>query len=151
MSNRLKPMKWSPWITISRTVNTLRIGWTVELVEPLSRNSHPKMTQNEHVYTICCRSEAASDVISGWKVVTDPGYIVVNFAVASSSGFWDIKKNYFVTAADIDDRIKWKRIRVSLNNVMKCVACIKSLYKWIRRATTVFSRSWNFLAEPRKF
>ena len=40
--------------------------------------------------------------ISGRKVKTVLGYIAVNFEVASSSSFRDIKKNNFVTvAADI--------------------------------------------------
>ena len=47
------------------------------------------------------------------------GYDVVNFEVASFSSFRDIKKKHFVTAAeaaaaDIDDSIKRKHIRVSL-------------------------------------
>ena len=39
-------------------------------VEPLSRNGHPNMTQNELVYAIFCRSEVAGDgdVISGEDV-----------------------------------------------------------------------------------
>ena len=44
------------------------------------------------------------------------GYIVVNVEIDSSNSFRYIKKNHFVTAeADIDDSIKRKRIRVSLN------------------------------------
>ena len=49
---------------------------------------------------------------------------MVNFEVANSSGFRDIKKNHFVTAAeaaDIDDSIKRKRIRVSLNGTLNSV------------------------------
>ena len=56
------------------------------------------------------------------------GYPVVNFEIASSSSFRDIKRNQlydhvinyiFVTAAKagIDDSIQRKHIRVSLNNV----------------------------------
>ena len=45
--------------------------------------------------------------------MTIEGYAVVNFEVTSFSSFRDIKKNYFVTAAeaaaDIDDSIKRKR------------------------------------------
>ena len=46
---------------------------------------------------------------------------MVNFEVASTNSFRDIKKNHFVTAeaaaaADIDDSIQRKRFRVSLNN-----------------------------------
>ena len=65
------------------------------------------MTQNEHAYVIWCRPEVVNDVISGENVKTVEGYAVLNFEVASSSNFRDIKKNYFVTAAeaDIDDSI----------------------------------------------
>ena len=75
------------------------------------------MTQNEHVYAICCRQEVAGDVISGENVKTIEGYAVVNFEVTSFSSFQDIK-NHFVTAteADIDDSIKRKRVHVSLKN-----------------------------------
>ena len=85
-----------------------------ESVELLSRNCDPNMTQNEHVCVICCRPEVGCDVISGEKVETVLGYIVVNFEVAISSRFRDIKKNHFVTAeaADIDDSLK---CRTSLN------------------------------------
>ena len=60
------------------------------------------MTQNLHVCTICFRLEVAYDVISGQHIKT--------------------QKNHFVTAeaeaaSDIDDSIKRKRIRVSLNYV----------------------------------
>ena len=75
------------------------------------------MTQNLHVCTICFRPEAVYDVISGQNVKTIEGYIVVNFAVASSNSFRDIKINHFVTAtADTDDSIKRKRFRISLKD-----------------------------------
>ena len=77
------------------------------------------MTQNLHVCTICCRPEVAYDVISGYNVKTVEGNPVVNFEVANSDSFRHIKKNHFVTtaaAADIDDTVKRKRIRVSLKN-----------------------------------
>ena len=51
------------------------------------------MTQNEHVYVICCQPEAAGDVISSENV---KGYAVLNFEVASFSSFRDTKKNHFV-------------------------------------------------------
>ena len=52
------------------------------------------MTQNEHVYAICCRPEVARDVISGENVKTIKGYDVTSEA-----------------AGAIDDSIKRKRIR----------------------------------------
>ena len=67
------------------------------------------MTQDLHVFAICCRPEGVYDVISGQRVNTIEGYIVENLEVASSNSFRDIKKNPFVTAAeaaaDIDDSI----------------------------------------------
>ena len=65
------------------------------------------------------RPEVASDVISGENANTINGYTVLNFEVASFSSFQDIFKKHFVTAADIDDRIKRKHIRVSLRNCMQ--------------------------------
>ena len=50
------------------------------------------MTQNEHVYEICCRPEVAGDVISGENVKTIDGYTLLNFEVASFSNFRDIQK-----------------------------------------------------------
>ena len=86
-----------------------------ESVEPLSRSHDLNMTQNLHVCTICCRPEVVYDVISGRNVKTFERYLVINFEVASSNSFRDIlKKNHFVTAADIDDSIKRKPFRVSL-------------------------------------
>ena len=44
-------------------------------------------------------------------------YVAVNFELAGSNSFRDIKNNHFVTAetaADIDDSIKRKRLRPSL-------------------------------------
>ena len=79
------------------------------------------MTRNEHVYMICCWLKVAGDVISGENVRTIQGYAVLNFEVSEFSSFQDIKKNHFVAAAeaaaDIDDSIMQKRIRVSLNQV----------------------------------
>ena len=76
------------------------------------------MIQNQHVYAICCRPEVVNDVISCRNVKTLDDYVVLNFEVASSKTFRDIhKKTNFVTteaAADIDDSIRRKRIRVSL-------------------------------------
>ena len=50
------------------------------------------MTQNEHVYAICCRPEVADDVISGENVKTIEGYDMLNFGVASFISFRHIKK-----------------------------------------------------------
>ena len=50
------------------------------------------MTQNEHVYAICCRLEGAGDVISGDNVKTLGANAVLNFIVASLNIFRDIKK-----------------------------------------------------------
>ena len=41
------------------------------------------MTQNEHIYAICCRLEVVGDVISGENLKTIEGYVVLNFRVAS--------------------------------------------------------------------
>ena len=47
------------------------------------------MTQNEHVYAICCRPGVAGDVISSINVKTIECYAVLNFEVASFSSFRD--------------------------------------------------------------
>ena len=88
----------------------------LKLIEPLASSCDPNMTQNEHVYVICCWPEAENDVISSQYVKTIEGYVLVNFEVASSSIFLDIQKYHFVmaTAADISDSFKWKRYHVSL-------------------------------------
>ena len=79
------------------------------------------MTQNEHVYVICCRPEVTDDVISGGNVTTIEGYAVLNFEGAALVISEILKINHFVTSeeateADIDDSIKRKRFRVSLKN-----------------------------------
>ena len=53
------------------------------------------MTQNEHVYAICCRPDVAGDVISGENVKTIEGYAVLNYEVASFNSYRDIKKKSF--------------------------------------------------------
>ena len=53
------------------------------------------MTQNEHVYAICCRPEVGGDIISSEKLKTFEGYAVLNFEVASSNRFPDIKNKTF--------------------------------------------------------
>ena len=66
------------------------------------------MTQNLHIYAICCRLKATGDVISSENVKTIEGYTVLIFEVAIFSGFQYNKNNHFVTAAetDIDNSIK---------------------------------------------
>ena len=69
------------------------------MVELLSRNRDPNLTQNLHVNLhvcmICCRPEVVYDVISGRNVSTIEGYLLVNFEVASSSSFRDTEKKSF--------------------------------------------------------
>ena len=92
-----------------------------ELVESLLRNRDPNLTQNEHVYAICCRPEVADVVLSSENIKTIVGYAVLNIEVASISSIRDIQKNPFATteaAADIDNSIKRKRIRVSFKYVL---------------------------------
>ena len=50
------------------------------------------MTQNEHVYAICCRLEVAGDVISSEQAKTIERYAVLNFEVASFNSFRDIEQ-----------------------------------------------------------
>ena len=77
------------------------------------------MTENEHVYTICHSLEVAGDVVSGGNVRTIEGYAALNFEVSEFSSFRYIPKEIISAeaAADIDDSITRKRIRVSLNQV----------------------------------
>ena len=63
-----------------------------ESVEPLSRNCHTHLTQNKHVYAICCRPKAAGDVVSGENVKIIERYAVLYFKVASFMTFRDTKK-----------------------------------------------------------
>ena len=68
-----------------------------ELVEPLSGNRDPNMTQNKHVYEICCQPEVAGDVISGENVKTTVGLegALLNFEAASISSFSENKNKPF--------------------------------------------------------
>ena len=52
------------------------------------------MTKNKHVYAIYSRLEVVGDVISDETVKTIEGYAVLNFEVACSSSFRDIKKSF---------------------------------------------------------
>ena len=45
------------------------------------------MTQNEHVYMICCRPEVAGDVVACENVKAIGGYAVLNFEAASFTSF----------------------------------------------------------------
>ena len=99
MSNGLQKRKISIWISLSGTVKPFQnqLNRYLEIA-----TSH----QNEHVYVICCRPEVDSDITSCWNIKTNEGYVVVNFAAASSSSFREILKNHFVTvAADNDDSV----------------------------------------------
>ena len=66
-----------------------------ESVEPLSRKCDSNFTQNEHVYTICCRSEVAGDVISGENIRTIKCYAVLNFEAASINSFQENQNRPF--------------------------------------------------------
>ena len=63
------------------------------------------MTQNAHVYAICCRPEVGGGVISGENIKTAEGYAALNVEVASSSSFRDIHPKFVTAAAEahIDD------------------------------------------------
>ena len=54
------------------------------------------MTQNEHIYAMFCRPEAAGDVISGGNVRTIEGYVVLNFETARVISFRENRKQSFV-------------------------------------------------------
>ena len=45
------------------------------------------MTQNEHVYEICCWPDVAGDVISSENVNTIEGYALLKFEAATISSF----------------------------------------------------------------
>ena len=81
------------------------------------------MTQNEHkhIHANCCRPEVDDDYISGRNVKTVEGYVLVHFEVIGFNSFLYIHKNHFVmtaevAAADFNDSINRKRVRVSLSN-----------------------------------
>ena len=67
----------------------------LESVEILSRNRDLNMAQNLHVCAICLRLEVVYDAISGRYVKSVEGNPLLNFEVASSHSFRDIKQNYF--------------------------------------------------------
>ena len=51
------------------------------------------MTQNEHVYTICCEPEVADDIISGDNAETFWDHPVVNLWIAFFSGFFETRSS----------------------------------------------------------
>ena len=62
------------------------------MIEPLSINHDLNMTQNGHICAICYRPEVDCDVISSQNAKSIEDYVAVNFEVASSKTFRDIKK-----------------------------------------------------------
>ena len=56
-------------------------------MDTLSINRDPNLTQNEHVYVILCRPEAAGDAISSENVKTLEGYATLHFETARISSF----------------------------------------------------------------
>ena len=56
------------------------------------------MTQNEHVYAIFCRPEAAGDVISSENEKTTEEYVVLNFEAASFSSFRENQSSHLRNA-----------------------------------------------------
>ena len=59
------------------------------------RNRNPNMTQNEHIYAICCRPEVVGDVFSGENVNTAEGYVLLYFEAARFTNFRYIQQNSF--------------------------------------------------------
>ena len=55
------------------------------------------MTQNEHIYAICCRPEVDDNVIFGRNVKTIEGYIVVNFKLLAPAVSEIFQNDCFVT------------------------------------------------------
>ena len=53
------------------------------------------MTQNEHVYAICCRQEVAGNVVSDGNAKTIEGYVVLNLEAANISSFRENKNQPF--------------------------------------------------------
>ena len=76
------------------------------------------MTINLHVCTICLRPEAVYDVISGRNIKTIERYHAANFRVASSNTF---RGEAAAAEADMDDSIKLKLFRISLNNTTPAI------------------------------
>ena len=52
--------------------------------EPLSRNRDPNVTQNEHLYAICCRPEEVDDVIYCDDAETFQKYVCINLSVVGA-------------------------------------------------------------------
>ena len=92
--DQLEPHFWAKeqkcqigYITRNKALESLfpKLYTISKSVEPLARNSDPNMTQNEHVYVICCRPDVADDVISGGNVKSTENYVVLNFEAARFS------------------------------------------------------------------
>ena len=82
MSNKLRKRGMKP---LNHSFQNCKL--LSELVEPLSINRDPNITQIEHVIAICCRPEVGGDVVSGESVKTVEGYAVLNFEAASVSSY----------------------------------------------------------------
>ena len=72
---------------------------------------------------------------------------MINFEVPSFSSFRDIKKSHFVTVADIDDSIKRKRIRVSLNNT-KLRCCKQTILALFDSSLVLFTNFYMWAQIP---
>ena len=60
------------------------------------------MTQNEHVYAICCRLEVDDDVISSRNIKTIQGYVVANLENQIALVLPEIfQKDHFVTVKSV--------------------------------------------------
>ena len=60
------------------------------------REIDSNLTQNEHVYAICCRAEVAGEVNSDENVKTIEGYALLNFEAVSISNFQENQYQPFV-------------------------------------------------------
>ena len=58
------------------------------------------MTENEHVYTICCRPLVVGDVISGENIKTTEDCALLNFEAASFSSFLENQNKPFAKSVD---------------------------------------------------
>ena len=87
-ANMLHKRKGSTLITLSKTLILFEI-------KSLLRNRDQNMTQNECLCAICCRSERASDVISGENVNAMEGYALLKFETAGLSIFGENQNHSF--------------------------------------------------------
>ena len=99
MSNRLHKRKWSPWITLSKTLNPFRIRWTV--IDKWRPENDPNFSR---LCAICCRTEVDNDVISG-VVVDNVGIdFHIKLGDSRSNGFRDIRGADFVSNERSNER-----------------------------------------------